>query len=359
MVAAITAVFVCLPFALRLLPGDAGPVGARTLLTRITSSASVAYSGFAESQGGVTLPVGSDAFSSVTDLFGQSSQLRVWWRGASDWRVDQIGLTGENDLYRDRSGLSSWDYEAEVARRTTGAAALRLPRADDLLPPSLARRLLSEVSPSDVSAIGGRRIAGERTAGLRVRVADTRSTIDHIDVWALPADGLPLRVDVYASGPRPVLSTSFLDVTTQRPDAAATTFRPPAATVVEDGRYPDVVSAIDQLGEGEPPTTVGGLPRRTDLDLGAVGVYGRGVTLLVAVPLSARLAGEIVPDLRQAPGAVENATGIAAGVGPLNVRLSPPTGYGARWLLVGTVTKATLTAAVADLPPAQGYRFRR
>ena len=67
----------------------------------------------------------------------------------------------------------------------------------------------------------------------------------------------------------------------------------------------------------------------------------------------------MVPALRSAPGAVEDARGIALAAGPISVQLSPPTGFGARWLLVGTVTGATLRAAVPSLPPAQDLRFRR
>jgi hypothetical protein len=71
--------------------------------------------------------------------------------------------------------------------------------------------------------------------------------------------------------------------------------------------------------------------------------------------LPARLAGQVVPSLRTTPGAVEDATGIASGVGALNVQLGPPVGFGDRWLLVGTVTAATLHTAIAELPPLQPY----
>lgn len=361
MVAAAVAGLAALPMAARLLPAGESPVTAAGLLARIQSSASVGYSGYAQSQGGLAVPVNSSSFDVVDELFGGSQQLRVWWRSSTDWRVDSIGLTGETDLYRDRDGVWNWDYESNTARRSSQSSVplVRLPRTDDVVPANLARRLLSEVATSDVSRLPGRRVAGEQTAGLRLRVADARSTIRHIDVWALPSNGLPLRVEVYGAGQTPVISSAFLDVTVQRPDVATTAFRNAPGVRLRSGEYGDIVSAIDQLGQSEPPQRIAGLTRRPDLDLGSVGVYGRGVTLLVAVPLSAQLAGEVVPQLRRTPGMVEDSSGISVGIGPLNLQLSPPTGFGARWLLVGTLTTSTLLSTVPGLPPARGFGFHR
>lgn len=357
----VTAGFVAVPFAAHLLPAGNSAISATDLLSRIRSSAPVAYSGYAQSKGGLALPVGADQFDVINDLFGGSSQLRVWWRAADDWRVDSIGLTGESDVHQDGTGTWTWDYESDTARRNsqTNLPVVRLPRADDLVPASLARRLLSEADPADVRRLPGARIAGNETAGLRLTLHDRRSTIDHIDVWALPSNGLPVRVEIFGAGSAPVLSTSFLDLSLGAPSATTVGFHAAGSDKLQSGQFADLVATIDQFGNNDPPPRVAGLTRRSDLDLGSVGVYGRGVDLLVAVPLSAQLAGEIVPQLRQTPGVVENGSGISVGVGPLNLQLSPPTGFGARWLLVGTLTKKTLVSAVPYLPPAQGFGFGR
>jgi hypothetical protein len=42
-------------------------------------------------------------------------------------------------------------------------------------------------------------------------------------------------------------------------------------------------------------------------------------------------------------------------VGPVRLLLSEPGVDDARWLLVGTVEAATLTAAAEELPPAVGF----
>lgn len=358
-VLAATAGLVALPFAAQLLPAGHSTISARSLLARVQSSTQVAYSGYAESQGGLALPVSTDQFNVINELFGGTSRLRVWWRASDQWRVDSIGLTGETDVHRDSGGTWTWDYESNTARRTTKSVVpvVRLPRSDDLVPANLARRLLSEAGQAQVTRLGDARVAGHEAAGLRLRIEDKRSTIDHIDVWALPSNGLPVRVAVYGSAAKPVLSTSFLDLSLDRPAVSTTGFSGSPGEKFRGGEFADIVAAIDQFGRSVPPQRIAGLTRRADLDLGAVGVYGRGVTLLVAVPLSSDLAGQIVPQLRRTPGAVEDPSGIAVGVGPLNLQLSPPTGFGARWLLVGTLTKHTLISAVAGLPPAHGFGF--
>ncbi len=287
--------------------------------------------------------------------------MRVWWRSNAEWRVDSIKPTGETDLHHGGGGTWTWDYESNTAQWTEDGPAevVRLPRADDLLPGNLARRLLHESRTADATRLPNARIAGHDAAGVRVTITDARSTIRHIDVWALPADGLPLRVAVYGRAATPVVSTTMYDLDTTRPAAATTAFDPTPDTRTRVGGPADIVSAIDQFGNNDPPATLAGLARRTTLRLGGVGVYGRGVTVLTAIPLSARLAGTVVPELRQVPGMVEDDTGIAIGIGAVNLQLSPPTGFGARWLLVGTVTPATLRAAVPTLPPAHGFGFGR
>lgn len=353
----VVAVLAAAPTVVRVLPVEASGVGAATLLQRVRASGDIPYSGYAQSQGGLALPVSGDAFGTISDLFGGSNQVRVWWRSTTDWRVDTLDLTGETDLHHDAGGLWTWDYESDAARHASGStAAVRVPRADDLVPGNLARRLLSEVPADDVTRLPTRRIAGHSAAGLRVGIRGGDSTVTHIDVWALPGTGLPLSVAVYARGSRaPLIASTLLDVSLDRPAASTVAFHPVAGARIDAGGFADIVSALDTFGTTRPPRTVAGLARRTDLDLGAVGVYGTGVTTVVAVPLPARLAGQVVPSLRTAPGAVEDATGIASGVGALNVQLGPPVGFGDRWLLVGTVTPVTLRAAIAQLPPLQPF----
>lgn len=358
-VGAVTAVLLALPSAVQLLSADSSPIGAATLLQRIQASAGIGYSGYAQAVGGLSLPVDTGPFT-VNDLLGGTSQLRVWWRGSADWRVDTVAASGETDLHHDRGGTWTWTYEDSTAERlvAAGPALVRLPRSDDFVPGALARRLLSEASAADAHRLPARRIAGRSAAGLRLAVHDPRSTIRHIDVWALASSGLPLRVEVYGAAPTPIVSSTMLDLTVARPPALTTAFTPPLTARTQAGTVGDVVAALDQFGDSTPPRTLAGLPRRTDLDLGAVGVYGSGVTVLVAVPLPPRLADSLQSQVAQVPGARTDADGTAVGTGPINLRLAADSGFGGRWLLAGTLTAAALRTAARALPPVSGFRFR-
>ncbi len=354
------AVLAALPLAARLLPAGSSGAGAGTLLARIQGSSDVAYSGYAQSSGGLSIPVATGPFA-LADLLGGTSTLRIWWRTPADWRVDSVTPTGEVDLHCGPAGTWTWDYESDTAELAIDqpAPVVRVPRADDLVPANLARRLLSHATADQVTRLPSERIAGRSAAGLRMQVSDKRSTIDHIDVWALPDNGLPLRVAAHGKDGSTVVSSALLDVDLRRPSASVTAFEAPSGSRFPGTGFGDIVSVINRFGSVRPPASVAGLRRNADPRLGAVGDYGSDVTQVVAIPLTPRLAGTVVPALRTAPGAVEDDHGIALAAGPISVQLSPPTGFGARWLLVGTVTAATLRAAVPSLPPAQDLRFRR
>src|ERR1700712_5168286 len=93
-------------------PGAAGnwphggtAVAAPVLFDRIRASADVAYSGYAESTGALDLPVTTGQLGTVADLFGSSTQLRIWWRADQDHRVDQVSTSGEVDLHAFGGGV--------------------------------------------------------------------------------------------------------------------------------------------------------------------------------------------------------------------------------------------------------------
>jgi hypothetical protein len=346
-----------LPMAVARLPVGRSAISAPDLLGRIQRSSGVAFSGYAESSGGLSLPI-STQLNSVNDLFGGTTQLRVWWRGPADWRVDAIDQFGENDQRHDSAGTWTWNYQSNSAALTSevDVPIVRLPRTDDLVPATLARRLLSQASAAEVSRLPDARIAGRDAAGLRLRPSAAGSTIDRVDVWALPSSGLGVRVVVYGSGGSlPVLRSSMLDLSVSAPSAAATAFTPPRGSKVRSVVSPDIVAAIDQFGNSRPPATLAGLPPEPGLLLGAVGAYGSGITTLIALPLPPRLARSVAGQLSPTAETQTDSRSIMVGVGPVNLLLTPPSADSARWLLVGTVTPATLTTAAAELPPAQGF----
>lgn len=342
------AVLVALPAVIAALPVRQSGIAAADLLARIRQPTIAPYSGYAEASGGVALPV-TRQLGDVADLFGGTTQLRVWWRGASDWRVDTISVAGESDMHAGPRGTWTWDYEANRATWTGGTArpAVRLPRAGDLLPTNLARRMLSEANPDEVTRLASKRVAGRDAPGLRLRPRAPASTIDHVDVWADRRTGLAVRVDIAGGGSR-VLSTAFLDFATHVPAAAETAFVPPRTAQVRTRDEPDLAAEIDRFGDATPPPSLAGLARNAALpSFGAIGVYGTGVTEFAVVPLPVRTTFSLMRQLGDA--AARTPSGLAMVIGPLSLLLTDPDPTGGSWLLTGTVTPDTLAKAAAQV----------
>lgn len=354
---------VALPSAVATLPAAGSTISAATLLSRIQQSQQVGYSGYAESTGGLALPV-TNQFTALSDLFGGNTQLRVWWRSDQDWRVDSIGLAGETDTHTQDLGAWTWNYESNTATFTEQPVTpeVRLPTDADLLPPQLARRLLSQATPAEASRLPSARIAGRNAAGLRIVPADPVSTISHVDVWADPITGLPLKVRAVGKGSASsAISASFLDVQLGTPPAERTAFAIPAGATLHTSTGQDLATTIDRLGGAAPPPTLAGIARNGLLPtLGSIGVYGRGVTEFVAIPLPVRIGYSLhsqlapVASTQTVPGVPVDPDGdslqLTLSSGPLNLLLTPANMPGGPWLLVGTVSSGTLTKAAGELP---------
>lgn len=353
MVLLAVALLVGLPTAVRAFPVPQPPTTAVALLARIAASRTVPYSGYAESSGGLALPV-SGQFGSLSDLLGGRTELRVWWRSPVQWRVDQLGATGENGVHRLPTGSWQWDYEDNRATIVSGVgqSRVRLPVVGDLLPSELGRRLLGEALPSEVTRLAARRIAGRVASGVRLRPSSLQSSIGRVDVWADSATGIPLEVAVFGRGAGlPAMSTTFLDFSSVVPSAADIRFVPPLDARISESRRLNLVSAIDEVQGESPPAVLAGL-RRSDLSLGegAIGVYGHGVTQLVAAQLPDQTAGAIRRQLGPALGVTEPDAELSTAIGPLSLLVSTPDRLGRTWLLAGTVTLDTLAAAARELP---------
>jgi hypothetical protein len=340
-----------LPTLLGALPARSNGATAADLLEQIKASGSRSYSGYAESTGSLALPV-TRQFTSLTDLFGGHTQLRVWWRGSVDWRLDSISLAGETDVHTDSYGSWTWDYESNTAVHTDPPlnADIRLPSAADLLPTNLGRRLLSEALPSEVTRLPSERIAGRNAPGVRLRPTAPDSTIHRVDVWADAATGLPLRVEVFGDDDHnAAMTTTFLDFSSSPPAAAATGFLFPSGAEVRADARVDVATALDQLSGLPAPDRLAGFAKTDLLRIGSIGWYGRGVTTFAAAPLTNRLAGSIRRQLLDTPGLTTTPDGLGVTVGPLNLILSVADVTGTSWLLTGTVTSNTLWTAAAEL----------
>ncbi len=344
----VAVLLVVLPLAIVHRPAQASSVSAAELAQRVRASSGVAWSGLAVSSGALSVPE-NDSFATLADLLGGDNTLRTWWRGADDWRVDRIRSTGETDLFRHGRYTTRWVFESETAT-ITPVSQIRLPDASDLLPPTLARSMLQGAREPELTRLPARRVAGIEAAGLRLSPDEEAATVDHVDLWADPATGLAVRVELYADGERrPVVSTALVSLDLTTPASATTAFSPTMDSRIAFEESVDVAAAANALTDVDLPASLAGLDSRNGEEPGGVGVYGRGPTTLIVLPLRRQVSGPLRQQLRSSASASDTAAGTLAPVGPISVLLTPRRYDGPTLLLAGTVSSSTLERAAAEL----------
>ena len=162
------AVLCCLPVLASALPAGVQKLTPQQLENRILGSQRMSFSGYAESNATFGLPP-LPAFSSVTPLLDGVTRMRVWQASPDRWRVDTLSDAGENDTYQAGSSAFVWDSGEQLLTGVYGPQVVRLPRAADFVPPTLAVRIINEAGPgAKLSLLPPRRVAGESAAGLEI-----------------------------------------------------------------------------------------------------------------------------------------------------------------------------------------------
>lgn len=346
-----TAALCALPVVAGALPVPHSPISASALRARILASAHVPYQGYAESVASLGLPDLPDLSDASMLLDGTTDQY-TWYRSPAHWRAEISTPAGEQDTYQVGAVTYLWDYGGDLLTRVVGSQPARLPRAADLLPPALGRRLLALAAGTGrISGLPSRRIAGIDTAGLQVRAADPRTSIAAVDIWADPATGLPAAVQVFARGSgRPVLTSSFLQLTEARPALSVVTPKPAPGVAVTTAELPDVSEFLTGIG----PTLPGRLAgfARTPIRDGItwVGAYGTGFARFAVIPLPGRVGTQAI-STALAAGAVQiepqNGTIVVIRTPLLAVALASSRFGGPVFLLAGPVTPTVLQRAAS------------
>src|SRR4051794_16605769 len=274
-VAVATAAVVALPALWLGRPVAASGPDPTALLAAARASSSVPFEGYAETRGNLGLP-DLPRLDAVAALLGSTTRDRVWWRSPRDWRVDTVTATGESSVSAVRGVVHTWDYERRLARQVLNTPPVRLPRADDLLPPQAARRLLAGMG-TDVAVrrLPARRVAGRAAAGVRLAPRQADSTVSHADLWVERRTGLPLALDVYAGGATPALTSRFLDVRLHAPDPGVLRTGDVARSLEVAVPVADIASALDTFLQVDLPARLGGFGRSPDIvTLGGSATYG-------------------------------------------------------------------------------------
>jgi outer membrane lipoprotein-sorting protein len=342
------AAFITTPLLISARSAAPSDISAADLAARIEQSANVGWSGNVETAGTLQVP-DNESFATLAQLLGENTQLRVWWRSPDDWRVDRLRTTGETNLFRQGGGVVRWVFESETATYSP-VSKIRLPDASDLLPPTFARSLLQGVRETELDRLPVRRIAGVAAPGLRLTPNERATTVGHVDIWADPVSGLAVEVQLYGlQDTRPVLSTTLRELQTGAPPTTLTHFQLPEGVRVVYEESVDVAAAANALAPYDMPASLAGLGSRDGSDPGAVGIYGRGPTTLIALPLRGQVAGPLRRQLQDRGSTNTTEFGTLAPVGPVGLLLTPFQGRRGAFLLAGTVTAETLQQAAAEL----------
>ncbi|MGB5937254.1 MAG: hypothetical protein WBG36_07010 [Ornithinimicrobium sp.] len=355
--ALVIAVVAAIPYLSHARPVPEADLTPAQMVAAIMASQSTPHTGVVNSTGTILVPE-ADTFTSIATLFGEPNRIRVFWQDSEHWRLDRIRSTGETDLFRTPVGTTRWVYESGRVRVAL-AAPVRLPDTSDVLPDTVARRALQGAQPEELSSLPAARIAGRDVVGLRLSPSTPQSSIDRVDIWADADTGIPLRVRVYAGAAEPTLSTAYQRLDLDAPSAGALEFDSPPSARVTYEELPDLASESNVFAPYLAPDMLAGLPLREDrpdLPVGAVGIYGRGPTVMLFLPLRGRAAEPLREELAKTRGYEPNATGAAVGLGPISVLVTPERFRGSGFLLVGTVTPEALEQAgseLADLQPVE------
>lgn len=337
-------------------PVSAARVDPAVLRDRILAAdaSRAAYAGYAESDGSLGLP-DLPAIDNVGALLGSHTRLRTW-ESALGSRVDVLTPTGERDLYSRDGHLTAWDFENNVTTDLYGEPGLRLPRAADLVPPRLARRLLGGSRGDErLESLPARRVAGVAAAGLRLVPTDPETTVARVDIWADPRTGLPVEVRVTGrDGGAPGLRSRFLDLDQGPAAVPPDVVTPPYPEGGEraESRVTAVGDRIDRFAPEILPERLAGRASSQVVEGGrALRTYGRGFSTFGAIALPGGLAFRVFDAARTAGAQavpVKDGEAMLLRTPLVNLLVVVAPG-GAGFVLAGPVTVELLTTAANEL----------
>jgi hypothetical protein len=330
------------------------------VVRRVLASADVPHTGLARTRGTLGLPQ-LPRLEDIASSLGAVTTARVWWSDPAAWRVDVLSRTGERDAYGTGSGLVLWDYEDDsLTDVVSDGARLRPPRADDLLPPQLARRLLAGLGPDDRVTVlpEVRRIAGVAARDLRVVPGDRRGSVARLDVWVEERTALPLALVVTDRRGLPALDARFLELSLDRPDRAL--LDPPAALDAERDTRPeqDLLSRLERRRSRGLPSQLAGFGASEPIVPG-IRTYGSGLVRLTVVPIASGLAEQSLDAVREGGGTptpVPGGEAVLASRGVLSVGVVRSTDGRRAYLIGGSVVPEVVLTAARQLvgTPAGG-----
>lgn len=177
------------------------------------------------------LPGSSNQTSLISLLTGPHT-INVWFANPHSYRLSLPAKMSESDLYRNGQTAWLWQSVPDTAAKITlgsqdpsGQAPMPLP----VTPQQAAADILAAVGPTTtVSVDSNVYVAGKASYELVLAPKDARSLVSKVRIAVAAANGLPLRVEVFARhASSPAISIGFTSITFGAPSPSDLTFTPP------------------------------------------------------------------------------------------------------------------------------------
>jgi outer membrane lipoprotein-sorting protein len=235
------------------------PRSAAQLLASVGQASHVQYTGTVVETASLGLPslpsnLTGDSSSPYALLTG-SHTMRIWYGSPDHFRLSVPGTLSETDLIRNGGTLWEWESGSNTADK------FAVPDKNDnetqtapLTPQQAANDAISAVGPTTtVSTDPNVSVAGQSAYELVLAPKSDQSLIGQIRIAVDSANGLPLRVEVFARGATsPAIQVGYTQIQFVAPAASELTFTPPPGSHVTHG---EASQGQEVQGQGQEPAT--------------------------------------------------------------------------------------------------------
>ena len=147
------------------------------------------------------------------------------------------------------------------------------------------------------------------------------------------------------------MQSQFLELDLSVPQRSAVQIPSAPGAVHDTTQAPDLVARIQRFGAWQLPDALAGLPASEPI-VGGTQTYGAGLVRFVVLPLSPRLAGQVLDAVRTGGGSTLDVRGGEALIvrsGVLDLVVARGSDRTHAYLVAGLVTPPVVTAAAAQL----------
>ena len=244
--AALIALVAVVPRLVAQTPSALPSITAQQLVAKVAAADVPSGSGTVQLSSDLGLPdLGQLASGPAASLLSGEHTARVAWSEPGSERIALFDHLDETDLVRNGKDVWIWQAQPERATHVTlppsNAKGVERP---DITPDAIAKRFLANIDPTtDVSVGTSDRVAGRDAYTLVVTPKSASSLVGHVEISIDAANGLPLRVAVFAKGAsKPALDVEFTSLHLSKPAPSEFRFTPPPhATVSQSSSIPSAL----------------------------------------------------------------------------------------------------------------------